>query len=120
MSGLRDLCWFFQRGKRGWAESDVWEMDHYLAGVIAGMAKELREKGMGYPCFHYKGRPCSCKARWESALFRIEYAFRYFLYVDGHGREEGYERWLEMEKNSHEAIRKALILMAKYWGNLWD
>jgi len=30
---------FVQRGRRGWADSDVWSVDHYVASILIQMLK---------------------------------------------------------------------------------
>jgi hypothetical protein len=40
---------FVQRGRRGYAESDVWSLDHYLTGVLAGALSRLAATGHGWP-----------------------------------------------------------------------
>lgn len=40
---------FIQRGRRGWADEDVWNLDHYLSGVIAGTLKHLADTSHSYP-----------------------------------------------------------------------
>ena len=46
---FRRLKWFYQRGRRGWADCDWWGMDYYLVGIILPMLKVLRAKTMSYP-----------------------------------------------------------------------
>ncbi len=43
------LWGFFQRGWRGWADHDVWGLDCYLAGVMAGALRRLEATGHGFP-----------------------------------------------------------------------
>jgi len=40
---------YFVRGKRGWADRDVWNMDMYVARVIGEMLVQLRRSQRGYP-----------------------------------------------------------------------
>lgn len=40
---------WYQRAKRGYADSDVWSFDGYLSDVIVNGIKRLREKKHGYP-----------------------------------------------------------------------
>jgi len=46
---LYSLKWFIQRGKRGYADYDWWNMDNYLCRIIISMLKELKEKRCGDP-----------------------------------------------------------------------
>jgi hypothetical protein len=43
-----DLKDFFQRGRRGWANMDVGDLDDYHAGLTLGMLKHFREVMTGY------------------------------------------------------------------------
>lgn len=46
----RTLKYFFQRGYRGYADCDCWDMDSYLEATMLGMFKRYRGNLMGYPC----------------------------------------------------------------------
>ena len=45
----RSVKWFMQRGYRGWADCDVWDMDEYLADVICEMLVRFRSSYTGCP-----------------------------------------------------------------------
>jgi hypothetical protein len=45
----RETKWFIQRGKRGYADCDVWSFDHYLTDVFIGGIKQLKKNKHGYP-----------------------------------------------------------------------
>ena len=46
---LRAIRYRWQRSQRGWADCDVWNLDTYLARVIAGSVTRLRLHHHGYP-----------------------------------------------------------------------
>lgn len=50
---MRHLFWklkmFWQRGRRGWCEEDIWNMDSWLYRVIPEMLEEIKTIGNGYP-----------------------------------------------------------------------
>ena len=46
---LRHVKWGIQRARRGYSERDVWNLDHYLATVIAGGCRALAADTHGYP-----------------------------------------------------------------------
>ena len=48
----KDVCAFFQRGFRGWADCDVWSLDDYLSEVLIGSLKHLQEIQHGVPNWH--------------------------------------------------------------------
>jgi len=46
---LRQIKFFYQRGKRGWADCDCWAIDSYLISIILPMLKELKKNHQGHP-----------------------------------------------------------------------
>lgn len=53
---LREIRWFIQRGLRGYADCDIWSLDHYLG---TWLPSALREVGVhsGPTCNMYPGAP---------------------------------------------------------------
>lgn len=45
----REIKWFIQRGKHGYSDRDVWGLDTYMASVIYGSLKQLKENKCGCP-----------------------------------------------------------------------
>lgn len=46
----RKVKWFIQRGKRGWADVDAWDIDSYLTPIMIGMLSRMLKGGiLGYP-----------------------------------------------------------------------
>ena len=44
-----NIKWFFQRGKRGYSDCDVWDFDNYLSNVIIKGLKDLHKQIHGVP-----------------------------------------------------------------------
>lgn len=59
---------FWQRGVRGWANSDCWSLDYSLAKVITDTVKYLRDNSHGYPTG-------LTPAKWRAILDKIIYTF---------------------------------------------
>src|SRR5260221_6514275 len=71
----RELLAFFERGKKGWAVEDTWDMDRYLARVIAQMTKHLSEHNHGCsPKFFDETKDNPCEV-WEARLRELSAAF---------------------------------------------
>ena len=96
---------FFQRGKRGFADKDVWGFDYYLAEVIAGGLKLLRENHGGHPLG-------LTDEKWNSILDEIIEGF------EARNNCESYEEFLSIEAD--KKLNKSLELFAKYFQDLWD
>lgn len=45
----KEIKWFFQRGKRGWADIDVICMDYWFFRTVIPMLKRLKDTKHGYP-----------------------------------------------------------------------
>ena len=43
------IKFFYQRGKRGYSDQDVWNMDWWFFSVVIPMLKQLRDTKQGYP-----------------------------------------------------------------------
>lgn len=41
---------FYQRGRYGYAESDLWNFDGYLSEMLARALKEFKKDTIGHPC----------------------------------------------------------------------
>ena len=96
---------FFQRGKRGYADKDVWNFDYYLAKVILGGLKLLKETHSGYPTK-------LTDEKWDKILTEMIEGFENRINV------ESYEEYLI--KNGENKLNKSLQLFAKHFGSLWD
>lgn len=47
---MKEIKWFIQRGKRGYADCDWWNLDSYMSKVMADAILTLRMKGMHVGC----------------------------------------------------------------------
>lgn len=84
----RKIKWFFQRGKRGWADYDVWDVHYYLGTIIPDMLKWLRKNKHGIPMQafrpsdptnkyggHTKRASDLAEKRWNKELDKMIYTF---------------------------------------------
>jgi hypothetical protein len=46
---IQEVKWFVQRGRRGYADCDLWSFDHYLAGMISVGLKDFRNRMHSHP-----------------------------------------------------------------------
>lgn len=121
----REIKWFFQRGARGWADRDVWSLDHYLAAWLPDALHYLRESDKGYP-----SGICDCKrdeygvekcddncigpAKWSDILTAIANGFEASKIIS--------ENWIIRKEDSPEwqDFDKGMKLFHQYFFNLWD
>lgn len=107
----RRLRGFWQRGKRGWSNSDTWGLDHHLSEVIRDSVQHLKETTHGYP-----GTPdVPTFEDWKRILDEIS---------------EGMQAHLDMmdvlktEPSEHAALQAKRDLafdhLKAHWGSLWD
>ena len=105
----RRIKWFFQRGKRGYSDNDVWNFDSYLAEVISKGCKQLAKEKHGYPSN-------LTLEKWEEILNSLSKKFEEYtkiIYL-----EEGYETVSpeEFDKKMDEMIN----LLKNHFTHLWD
>jgi hypothetical protein len=103
--GWREIRWGIQRARRGYSDRDVWNLDCYLDGVLAGGLRKLANS-TGYPSYYESGE------KWTADLIRA--AERIEAYAD--------RRWETLTDDDDIGIghRDALRWCVEHWGHLWD
>lgn len=133
----REITWFIQRGKRGWADCDVWDFDYYLCDVIIGGITKLRDTGTGLPegafikAFAIDEDSEAAQTelkKWRDILDKIVRAFSLardisvndrFPYTPKLTVEQAQElKCLTKEEN--DAVKEGFELFHKHFHNLWD
>lgn len=113
---LRRIQWFIQRGRRGWADSDTWNLDSYLFGILAEALPHLAQNGHGHPCL--EGDPpnsckdCRCSFVFRDALYEGASVFRRLREDDYRG-----ETW---DKDWERDYNKAMDWLKQWCEYLWD
>lgn len=85
----REIKWFIQRGRRGWADCDTWSLDNYLDRMMPGALHYLKEHKHGVPCGMFEPEDCEqdpnspnygqstkegfarAEARWEAIMDKM-------------------------------------------------
>jgi len=100
---LYDIKAFVQRGRRGYADRDVWGFDYYLSTVISKGIDKLIKDVHGYPC------DLKNIEEWESILRKIRKVFKLAL-IDTRN----------FTKKEEKEYDEGWKLFKKYFNNLWD
>ena len=115
---LRKRC---QRFKRGYAWSDVWDMDQWFIEMVRPMLIHLRDKGISYPMeFNSRDEWCAVLDEMIDCLdFMDEDNVLAFICLDDQERMT-----LEKGKSAREIIQsnknRFFKLFSMYFYNLWD
>jgi hypothetical protein len=111
---FKEVKAFFQRGWRGYADSDLWGFDWYLNLILANGLKQFSKHIHSYPGY---GGANSAK-KWKAIITKMQEGFQ---------AVEDYEnKGFEKDKNGAKmkvAYAKqldSLKLMTKWFGHLWD
>lgn len=119
MRRIKDLInkikYFIQRGKRGYSDEDIWNIDSYLMEWLPKALRQLAKHHIGYPS------GLSDK-QWISILNKMADGFdaeriNDNLYFDG---KISVCDAVKNEKIVHEKLQNSLKLFVKYFRNLWD
>ena len=130
-----------QRARQGYCDSDLWDMDCYLAEVIGNMTKELATRHCSHPA-HLD------EEEWESVLRSISKSFLQYNIerpcpsyeafnkarvvsvnspdnsVSIEYPDHLYKAWREEEIANHEAkmkdLKEGFDLLYKYYPDFWD
>ena len=95
----------YQRGMNGYARSDVWNLNNYLAEIISSSVNDLRKETHGYP------PDLSGPDEWDVILDKISKGFGVYI-QDNNIWTLTYE-----EKKQRD---EAFELFKEYFDYLWD
>jgi hypothetical protein len=106
----REIKWFYQRGKRGWADCDTWGLDSHLSRVIRDSVDYLRTHTHGHP-------GDITEQEWEDILLEISVGMQATLdliELNYDTSDKGQEQLL---MSLH---KRSLHLVKERWFSLWD
>lgn len=98
---------FFQRGRRGYAKSDLWSFDTYLSKVIGEGVLELAKHGQGWPSGEFK-----TYREWKATLNKMGKGFLNY--------HEKVYTVAGLTSKDTERLEESLELFKKHFLNLWD
>lgn len=124
---IREIKWFIQRGKRGWADCDVWSFDNYLNKIIIAGIERLAKNQMGCPGeFWDETRKNDECHRWRETLEEMRQGFMAMEEQDNHSYffKRNKEGQNEFDKERNEQLEKKVLrgleLFCKHYRSLWD
>jgi hypothetical protein len=130
---LRRTRGFFTRGYRGWADLDVWGLDHYVARVLAGSLRHLAKTCHGSPNEFYDEANVGHEGhKWRAWLNdKADWFDWYYKDEDGASDDKGWVRWdlsdeersrrIKAHENKMEEFQTVVLPdFIKYFRNLWD
>jgi len=129
---IRNIKWFIQRGKRGFADCDIWQFDYYLSHLI--------ENGIGRLSDVVHGIPNSLKDLddWKNILGKIRRSFHIAkLIANGEWIYVSFDDWTEEKYKEDKKIydrhnvivmdletviryEEGIFLFKKFYFDLWD
>ena len=130
------IRWFIQRGRRGYADCDWWDLKSHLCSIIVPNLRRMAKEGNGCPSEFWETKTNNECWKWEEILEQMAQAFEIAEDPDNHL----YTRWTEMSggyddrasgnlrkeidfealENNRRKMIRGLELFAKYFENLWD
>jgi hypothetical protein len=103
----QSISFYFQRRKRGFDDSETWNLDSSLAKIILPRLKRFKELSDGFPAELEEGE-------WDKILDEMIWAFTFLA---------GEERWTtgvsEDDTKTWARVQSALNNFAKYYTGLW-
>lgn len=105
---------FIQRGKRGYADCDVWNFDNYLRDVLIGGLKHLADNTISYPGI----KPFETPNKWKKYLIKTSRTLQDVNEYENEGflDDKDYKKLIKVYK----AEKKALIELAENFNHLWN
>ena len=130
----REIIWFIQRGKRGYADCDVWDFDSYLSDVIKNGIKQLKEHHHGHSCWEEGMTDDEAEQKWNNILDDIIFTFTVekkkedveWIYLPKKKQTTKIKKFAKdldihiMTKEERDRYNKGWFYFKKYFGKLWD
>ena len=115
--GHQAVKFFLQRGFRGYADIDWWNLNDYLSEWIPGALRKIRD-GHGYP-----GRgEADTPEKWRKILNKMIKGFEAYKEKDNLRADKNYlKRWEKLDKEQKEGMREFILTPPKqeYWMNVY-
>jgi hypothetical protein len=96
------LVWKYQRGLRGYADCDVWNLNTYLLTWLPSAVRQLRDTGHSYPGGFEYGRT---EEEWDNTLTRLA---------------DLLELYLHQYNTALPTSKQGLELFVEVFESLWD
>lgn len=116
-SFFRKIKWFIQRGKRGYADCDLWNLDTYLEGVMSKGLRGLAKMTSGYPNSY------ETFDSWQKQLNDIADLVEKFNPDNCLDWDSNFIKdsdWKKAEEESAIAREAAFDWFKNNWNSLWD
>ena len=132
----KEIKWFFQRGKRGWADIDVICMDYWFFRTVIPMLKRLKDTKHGYPvdmteeewdeklnkmirCFEEANEDtCSIKNEYDGDIYE------FYEKIINNPELNTLDKWIKRNDEIYDYRNKmkneAFKLFSEYFWSLWD
>lgn len=112
---FKEIKYFIQRGRRGYSDRDLWSFDSYLTKVLAGGLKQFIDKQpLSFPSW----READTYDKWIAILKQMQSGFQAVLDYETLTWEEDSDG--KLQKEAYALQEKSLLLLAKWFNNLWD
>jgi len=105
--------WFWQRGRRGYSDQDVWNLYSYIARVMDGALTHLAKKKMGHPI----GTTAS---KWNRKLLTMAAGFHAVKEAEESFRMKPITACIKFEKKKARQTKRAIKTMSEVFFSLWD
>lgn len=102
---LRPVLWFWQRGRRGYSDRDLWSIYSYLYGVLSSALADMADNHMGHP-------GTLTDKEWTAQLREMA-ATCGRLYAEDYEGDD----WIEQEESDYVQF---ITWFSKWMRHLWD
>ena len=110
---FKKIYWFFQRGTRGWADCDSWNLNSYIQNIVVGGVSSLRENSDCYPMQLES-------EQWNEILDKIIIGFKARNTLDEQIVRYGDSRFKEEKEKLEKQWEEGFQLFYEYFDNLSD
>ncbi len=124
---IKQVKFFYQRGKRGYADCDLWSLDYYITKIMIQALKQFKNNHGGYPGHGEAETP----EKWDSIIEEMIVGFEAAQRVidDDYFKTTGFpeqhkegdaKKWIKLSKEDQKIFKDKMKIFIKWYFHLWD
>ena len=114
---IKEIKWFIQRGKRGYAECDWWNLDSYISKVMIDGIEDIMYRGIHVGCY---GGKKGLEAMNDPEAQRVHNLYRRMKRFFEIHQMYAEEPRLWTNKELRRQYKASGLLFVRNFGRLWD
>lgn len=107
-----EVKYFVQRGRRGWSDQDLWNVDVFLVDMLVGALEQYKKESFGHPAD-------TTEEDWETTIDEIIWGLRQYQLFWDNWHELKIDDYIQAEKEAMNALARSFRLLGENLPGIW-